>query len=372
VHLVLLLIATILITVSQRSKNQKLLFMGAAMLSVSFILYAFRLWTTALPPLYLHGSGSMLVALPWVILLFLPPYRNRPAFWLGLSVVTLAILFAPVSQGVHWGPRLLLFAVPLLVIDLYQSDRAKGWLFNSLLILTLAHTANSGLLAYARASESFEHAKYAAPKMGNVVVCPTRGQCLDLAPLWKDREFFVASSPRELRQLLIEFRSMEIDSVWLHLDIYDRLYVDVFPDENPVVWPYRMTIVQSGNIYTTRWRLYELVMNRKDARWGEFLDLEAGYLIGEKKWEDAAKLEEEAVALMPTSAVIHSNLATALSAINRTDEAIEHARIAMELDPDLQEPAVLLRRLEAAQTSDSADRAQPHSQDSTQAHGQVP
>jgi tetratricopeptide (TPR) repeat protein len=236
----------------------------------------------------------------------------------------------------------------------------------------LAHTANSGLLAYARASESFEHAKYAAPKMGNVVVCPTRGQCLDFAPLWKDREFFVASSPRELRQLLIEFRSMEIDSVWLHLDIYDRLYVDVFPDENPVVWPYRMTIVQSGNIYTTRWRLYELVMNRKDARWGEFLDLEAGYLIGEKKWEDAAKLEEEAVALMPTSAVIHSNLATALSAINRTDEAIEHARIAMELDPDLQEPAVLLRRLEAAQTSDSADRAQPHSQDSTQAHGQVP
>jgi len=257
-----------------------------------------------------------------------------------------------------------LFAVPLLVIDLYRSDRARGWLFNSLLILTLAHTVSSGALVYARASESSEHVKYAGLKTGDIVICSSRSQCLDLAPLWNNREFFVASSTRELRQLLIEFRSIEVDTVWLHLDLFDLMYVKVFSDENPVVWPYRMTIIQAGNIYTSRWRLYELVMNREDLRWGEILNQEAGFLIGEEKWVEAVRLEEEAVMLMPESASIHSNFATALSVVNRDDEAIVHARIALELDPDLKEPSALLHRLGVEQRTDSAESEQPSSPDS--------
>lgn len=371
-HLLLLLIAAALILLAQRKKNQQLLFVGAALLAVSFLLFTFRLWSNALPPLYLLHSGSMLVALPWMLLLLLPPYRNRPAFWLGVTIMIIAILLAPLSQGVHWGPRLLLFAVPLFIIDLYRSDRAKGWLFNALLILTLAHTAGSGLLAYARASESSDHIRYVEPKLGGIVVCSTRSQCLNLAPLWNEREFFVASTPRELRQLLIEFRSIEVDTIWLHLDVFDPLYIKVFPDENPVVWPYRMTIVQSGKLYTTRWRLYELIMNRKDPRWGEILDTEAGYLMGEKRWEKAAELETEAVALLPGSAAIHSNCATALSALNQNDEAIVQARMALELDPELEEPALLLRHLRATQKSDSATPELLHNPDSIQARDPAP
>lgn len=349
-----------------------MLFAGAALLAVSFLLFAFRLWSNPLPPLYLLHSGSLLVALPWVILLLLPPYRNRPAFWIGAVIILLAIFCAPLSQGVHWGPRLLLFAVPLLLIDLYKSGRAKGWLFNSLLILTLAHTADSGLLVYARASESHEHAKIIDSKLGDVVVCPTRSQCLNLAPLWGEREFFVASTARELRQLLIEFRSVEVDTVWLHLDVFDPLYVTVFPDENPVVWPYRMTIVQSGQIYKSRWRLYELVMNRKDTRWGKILDEEAGYLMGDGNWEQALRLEEEAKQLLPLSAKIRSNLAAALSMMNRNDEAIDQARIALELDSELKEPALLLQNLGVTQRPDSAALGQPSNADSIRARDPIP
>ena len=138
--------------------------------------------------------------------LFLPPWRGRPLFALGLAALALALLTAPVWQGVHWGPRVLLFALPLLLLDLYQSGRARGWLFAALLALSAVQAVNGAALVAARRFETATRNTAADQRLGSVVICRNQHPCADLAPLWPGREFFTAGNPAELRSLLIEFR----------------------------------------------------------------------------------------------------------------------------------------------------------------------
>jgi tetratricopeptide (TPR) repeat protein len=263
----------------------------------------------------------------------------------GVLAIVLAILLMPISQGVHFGPRLLLFAVPLLVIAVYQSGRMKGAAWYALVALKAVQVLGGSLLVYARANEMDQRLKLAEPRLGSIVACATASQCADLAPLWDEREFFVASSPRELKQFLIEMRAQEIDTVWLHLDAFDSMYVLAFPGTQPLVRPYRMTVIQATGLYTTWWRIYELVLNRKDPQWGAVLEEEAGYLVGDGRMESALNLQIQATELQPDSARSHSNLAVLYSHLGQREEAEREARLAIELNPNLQEPRRLLEIL---------------------------
>jgi hypothetical protein len=319
--------------------------LGLGLLMLSAGLVQYRLWSSALPVLTVMAANSLILSLPWVMLLLKPPYRGRPAFWIGLACVGIAILTAPVWEGVHWGPRILLFALPVLMIDLYQSKRAQGWAFAALLGVTLIHTMGSATLVYARSREISDRNRLLETKLGSPVICPTMSQCADLAPLWSGREFFTAATPRELKQLLIDFRFARVDTVWLHLDAFDPLYVQAFPKAKPV-WPYRMTVIQAGSLYKTPWRVYELVMNRADSGWVEVLENEAGQLMLANKPEQALRLEEDAVTLAPQAAKVHHNLALILAGLGRRDDARREAEAAMALDPSLAEPRRLLDMLD--------------------------
>ena len=299
-------------------------------------IYQYRLWSHPLPPLALLGANSLLVAAPWVIVLLRPPYRGRPGLLLAAICIAVVLAVLPVWEGVHWGPRLLLFVVPLLVIDLYQTKRGEGLTFAVLLAMTLIQTASSGVLAYARNRELADRHERLEKKVGDVVICPTMSQCVDLAPLWEDREFFTAVNERELKQLLIEFRRINVDTCWLHLEAHDPMYVKTFPDARPVR-PYRMTVVQAGSIYKTQWRVYELAMNAQDTLWAAILQAEAGTLLSEDNAERALALQEEAVDLVSRSAQAHHNLALVLMRLGRTNEARAEAARALEIDPELRE-----------------------------------
>jgi tetratricopeptide (TPR) repeat protein len=171
-------------------------------------------------------------------------------------------------------------------------------------------------------------------------------QCVELAPLWHGAEFFMASSPRELRQLLIEMRFANVDTVWLHLEAHDSLYITAFPAGKPVT-PIQMDVIQTRSFYKTWWRIYELVMNRKDSRWAGILESEAGALMRDHQAENALRLQREAVEIAPHSAESRSNLALILAEVGRRDEARAEARAALEMDSTLTEPVRLLELLSA-------------------------
>jgi hypothetical protein len=341
----LLACGSFLILRAQKQKTKAHLGLGIICLALWFALYTYRLWSAPLPTLALRGMNSLFAALPWVVLLLMPPYRKRPAF-LAATIATVAIaVLAPIWEGVHWGPRLLLGVVPFLILDLYHSGRARGWAFTIFLILTAAQTANSALLIYARARETAIRNQIVETKSGSPIICPTMSQCMDLAPLWNNREFFTAYNPRELRQLLIELRFTGVDTVWLHLDARDSLYVLTFPTARPV-WPHHMTLIKAHSLYTTWWRLMELVINRNDSLWAGILEGEAGQLLLEGHPEAALRLEREAVTVTPEVASVHSDLALILSQLGQTGEAREEANRALGFNADLEAPRRLLEMLE--------------------------
>lgn len=321
---------------SEARQNRIICGIGLFLLALWIIYYQYRLWSFPLPPVALLGANSLLATLPWVVVLTRPPYRQRPALILAVGMITLAILISPVWLGVHWGPRILLFTLPLLVLDLYQTRRARGWLFSTLLVLTIVQTISSAAMAYARNSELSQRTKLASPKLGSVVICPTTSQCADLAPLWTGREFFTAATPRELKQLLIEFRRSGLDTCWLHLSARDPLYAAAFPESKPVR-PYRMTILRSSSFYRTEWRILELVVNAKDTLWAPILQAEAGTLLKEGYAREAHDLQHEAMHLSPESAQSHHNMALIYFALGEKNEARAEVQRALELDSTLTE-----------------------------------
>ena len=347
----LLLVAVLLIGVLllHRGENKKAplgwsVGLVLAILAVAFQTY--RIWSTPLPPLALLTANSLIAACPWVLALLFPPFRGRTALLLTAIAVLLVIVVSPVWEGVQWGPRLLLFALPLLLIDLRQTERHKSRLFTVLLALTLIPTASSALMVYARARETSERVRLIAPHLGTPAVCPTMSLCADLAPLWPQHEFFTAADPRELRQLLIEFRFAGIDTVWLHLDAQDDLYPRSFPGGKPVA-VHRMTVTQARSLYRTFWRTYELTMNRGDSLWAPILESEAGRLLWDHRPENALRLQTEAIRLASHSASGHSNLALIYAALGESLQARGEAVLALSLDPSLEEPRRLLERLTA-------------------------
>ncbi len=318
----------------ERKPRRAFLVAGMILLAAWTAALQYRLWSHPLPPYIIMFGNSLFTALPWTAVLLRPPYRGRVALLLAMICAVIVALVTPVWNGVHWGPRLLLFAAPLLIIDLYQTKRARGWMFAALVGVTAVQTLSSAVLVYARDQELADRHERLSQKLGNVVVCSHSTECADLAPLWLGREFFTANDRRALRQLLIQFRKHGVDTCWLHLPAQDRLYVETFPEAKPV-WPHRMTVLNAGTLYKTQWRVYELVVNAKDSSWAGVLQAEAGALLRENRLEEALALQQEAVKITPDSADVHHNLALILSSLGQQEEARTEVARALELDEEL-------------------------------------
>jgi tetratricopeptide (TPR) repeat protein len=330
----------VLMMKGEATKRKEWMAAGVMLLGTWTVLFQYRLWSDPAPPVALLGANSLLATLPWVFVLARPPYRGRPALWLACAVIALTILLTPVWKGVHWGPRIVLFALPLLLLDLKQAGRARGVLFTVLLGVTSVQSASSMMLVYAQNDELAGRYRQLRGELGSVVICPGPVQCADLAPLWNDREFFTADTPRELKQLMIEFRRVKVDTCWLHLKGSDSLYASTFPEQKPVR-PLRVREIEAGSLYHTRWRIYTLVLSAEDTAWTGVLQAEAGTLMSEGRPEKALDLQRQAVELSPQSAQVHHNLALIYSALGETTEARAEVRRALEIDSTLTEARLL-------------------------------
>ncbi|MBU0507764.1 tetratricopeptide repeat protein [bacterium] len=339
-------VGTIILFWVEKTKAKTFGSLGVLAMGVGVGLYQFRLWSSPVPPLWLLQANSLVVCLPWVLLLLRPPYAKRPALLLAVALTTAAILITPVWAGVHWGPRILLFIVPILLIDLHRSGRARGFAFAVLLSATLLQTVGSAAVVYARARETADRVALCRSPMGTPVICPTMSQCVDYAPLWQGREFFTAATPRELRRLLCEMRFAGLERVWLHAGFRDQLFEKTFPEKNPVTAD-RVTFVQAKSLYSTWWHVYELNLHREDKKWAVVLETAAGEWLVERRWEDALRFQREAVEILPDSATVHHNLAVILADLGRFEEARTEAQTALELNPDLESARRLLELLTA-------------------------
>lgn len=322
--------------------------------AVLFAAWCVRaVWGAELPVLALRYCGSLFFALPWVLLLFfIPEARKTKAMTNAIAAIILGILLIPVSSGVHWGARLLLFALPLLVIALKQSNVLSSRAVPALLMICAVQTMSSAALVYGRYVETTEHTSRLMAHAGSPLIATTRSQAIDLQPVWDRYEFFTASTPGELKGLLVEFYLMERDTVWLHLDVTDSLLIKTFPDNKPV-WPHRMTVINSGVFWRQPWRLYRLVMNRSSADWIPLLEQGAGQAMQSGDNRRALFMQEAALALDTGRAEAHSNLALLLGRLGMNAEAERSVARALAIDSTLAPAHELARQLRQPESSSS-------------------
>lgn len=310
------------------------------------VLIVKGVWSSTFPPLALLKSGSLAFATPWILWLFLKRETwKTKAMAVATAVLVIGALLLPQTSGVHWGARLLMFTAPLFLIALYQAGLNQSAAFTALLALGAVQAANSAVLVYARYSESTQHIERIGPHVGSPLITATRAQAIDLAPLWNKAEFFTASTPEELRSLLVEFYDMEQDSAWLHLDVTDSLWVHTFPDNRPI-WPHRMTITNSGAVYKSQWRTYQLYMNRSDTTWIPILENAAAHSMQAGQDKRALFLLDDVLRLAPDRATTHSNMALLLARLGKSVEAKRAVARALELDSTLVQAQELARQLE--------------------------
>ncbi|MBL0062311.1 MAG: hypothetical protein IPP40_12705 [bacterium] len=316
-----------------------------------FVVVAVRVvWNRSYPPIEMLTTGSIAFAMPWILWLFTKREAwKTKAMAYATAVLVLGILLIPQSAGVHWGPRLLLFSAPLFLIALYQANLHLTKAFAALVVLSLAQSVHSGVVVASRYAESSNHETRLRPHIGSPLITTSRSQAIDLAGLWDENEFFVASNPEDLKRLLVEFYLLRRDSVWLHQMPAESLMFKTFPNNRPV-WPHQMSLINCGNLYHSQWQAYKIVMNRADLEWIPLLEQAAGRAIEAGDLKRALFLQDDVLRLNPKRATAYSNMALILARMGKSAEAKRAVENALELDSTLIQARDLAREIQTLES----------------------
>ncbi|MFH1011070.1 MAG: hypothetical protein V1784_07540 [bacterium] len=357
----LLCIAGFLLFRAERGRVLWLGVLGGGMLFLWFLLVQFRLWSHPLPPVALLHRNSLLYAFPWVLLLFF--YKNheaRPFLWAALALALLTVLTAPVSRGVHWGPRLLLPVLPLL-IPVYAHAKSRmtkpGWLWRCLLTLTILQSLSSAALVYGRRAESAGLVRFLESRAGTPLVVPSQMQVADLAPLWDQVEIFTAPSASVERRFIADARRAGVRE--FRLLLLSKSGEEEAMKRLPGV-PMHLTEEEgftTGILWKTPWWLGRFEDKGDSAEWGAFYDELARREIAQGKLQRALPEHESAVRFAPLSADCHYNYALTLGRLGFPSQAKCELEQAIAADSLHQPARELLQKITAASSSSPEGRA---------------
>jgi len=352
--LLLLSGGSLLIFLGEKRRAGYLGIFGILALVIWIATVQFRLWTHPLPPVALLFRNSLLCACPWVLLLLLCRSKEgRPFLWASLSLALLIVLVAPVSQGVHWGPRLLLPALPLLVLA-YASEKERitrhRWLWSSLVVLTLVQTLSSATLVYGRKVETAERVEYLCERVRTPLVVPSQSQVADLAPLYENVEMFTAATPSHLRRFIADARRVGAQDFWLLLPQSQ----EAEPMKKLTDMPMHLrkeSIFKTGVLWKTAWWLGDFADVGDSAAWGAFYDDLARREIARGRLDRASVEHKSAISFAPASADYHYNYAVTLGRLGFLAEASDELHKAIEADSLHREARELLRKIREAPPS---------------------
>lgn len=352
--LLLLCAGSLLLFLGERRRAAQLCTLGCAALLIWLATVLFRLWTHPLPPVALLSRNSVLYAFPWVLFFFF--YRTgegRPFLRAALAFGLLVFLTAPVFRGVHWGPRLLLPALPLLFLAyIHMKERITrpGWLWHSLVALTVVQTLSSAALVYGRKAETAERVDLVRSRVQTPLVVPSQSQVADLAPLWREVEMFTAASPSTLRRFIADARRAGMQNYWLLLPRSGQeepmKAVSGSPMQLDDEYEFR-----TGLFWKTSWWLGKFEDVGDSAAWGAFYDELARREIAAKRLQRALPEHESATLFAPSQADYHYNYAVTLGHLGYLAEAQRELRIAVAADSLHREARELLRKVTAASPS---------------------
>jgi hypothetical protein len=337
----------------ERSRSVRLLVLGNVALLIWAVVIQIRLWSDPLPPVALLSRNSFLYASPWVLLfLFYGTGDGRPFLRAALILGLLILVATPVFRGVHWGPRLLLPALPILFLGyIYMKERVRRprWLWRSLLALTVIQTLSSGALVYGRKVETAERVEVLRDRVQTPLVVPSQSQVADLAPLWSEVEMFTAASPSVLRRFIADVRRVGTDTFWLLLPRSGEIEpMKRVPGVMRLDDEYEF---ETGLLWKTTWWLGRYEDVGDSAAWGAFYDELARREIAAGGLQRALPEHRSATDFAPSEADYHFNYAVTLGKLGYFGEAERELRSAVAADSDHREARELLGKITAMPSS---------------------
>lgn len=337
-----------LVFVGEKRNQRRLLAVGCTAFLVWIVIVQLRLWTHSLPPVALLSRNSLFYAFPWILLFFFCGNRERKPFLLAAVILALLIsLTTPVFRGVHWGPRLLLPALPLLFIA-YVRQREEmmryRWLWHSLVILTVIQTLSSVALIYGRQIETAQRVQFLRDKINGVLVVPSQSQVADLAPLWDDVEMFTVQGSSNMRRFIADARRADVQSFWFLSAVSGRESAE--KASKTLMRLEREYEFETGNLWKTSWWLGRFEDSGDSASWGVFYDELARRELAQGRFQRALPEHESAIHFQSRQADYHYNYAVTLGRLGFYTEAEHELRRALSADSLHTAAQDLLRRIE--------------------------
>ena len=349
--LIALVGGSLVIFIGEKNHKVSLLALGSAALLVWTIVVQFRLWTHPLPPVALLTRNSLLYAFPWVLLFcFYGAKAGKPFLQTGAVLGLLVFLTTPVFRGVHWGPRLLLPALPLLFIaytHMKERIAKPRWLWRSLVALTLVQTLSSAALVYGRKVETAQRVQFMQYRIQSPLVVPSQSQAADLAPLWGKAEMFTAESPSTLRRFVADARRTGVQTFWLLLPQSEEEEPMKKISDSPMKL-YEEYSFETGLFWKTHWWLGRFEDKGDSLSWGAFYDELARREIAREGFQRALPEHESATLFAPAQADYHYNYAVTLGRLGYFAEAASELRKAIAADSLHYEARELLEKVTAS------------------------
>jgi tetratricopeptide (TPR) repeat protein len=224
-----------------------------------------------------------------------------------------------------------------------------GWLWRSLLALTVIQTLSSAALVYGRKVETAERVQFLRDKVETPLVVPSQSQVADLAPLWSEAEMFTAASPSALRRFIADARRVGTDAFWLLLPRSGEVEsMKKIPGVMRLDEEYEF---ETGLLWKTPWWLGRFEDVGDSVAWGAFYDELARREIAAGRLQRALPEHESATQFAPSEADYHYNYAVTLGKLGYFAEAESELRSAVAADSTHREAKELLGKIMARSSS---------------------
>jgi len=199
---------------------------GYGLMVVSYLVFLALEITLDHPVAATAFTGGLLWCCPWVVFVF-PTRRTSPIgankevkrlLVMVLVSISLIILLTPISQGIHFGPRILLGVIPLFAVIASRNIRPIrqeiGWRICIwvLLFLTILHQLHGIQLLKSQKRLNSVLNNQVAELKEEVIVTDLWWIPCDLARAWDSHSFFLVRSTEVLQDLLYHMKATGINN----------------------------------------------------------------------------------------------------------------------------------------------------------------
>jgi len=312
-------------------------------LPASLIALSISMWFDISPLFHIAKSNSLLFTAPFFfIALFNKPIldKEKQLYWLAFFILILTAVLAPVYRGMHFGPRMILSALPLLAIlsvnalnrlksedNIFKIDAIYGLIAAQILI-----TIFSIHLLEEKRSANVMRYKQIMQNSKTTIVSPQWWLQQEIPELYHQRNFFLVENPLELKRMLIDYYIEGIR-------FFTLLVRENGPKEILTVFaaaPPRQ--ISAFNVSTKFPSLNLVGMNYAigfDVEGAAELADELGVYYGQiNNLFESEKYLRYAAEWDSFQGKYHYNLGYCLGKQGKYDEALAELAVAAELDPD--------------------------------------